>query len=98
MGFTEIMAMIGLLMTVITKAIPFIEEIMNGAPGADKKAAVTAIAKIAVSGIAAPIVANNPKWDFLAPMASAFIDNAVTAVNAVQAAQGTASPAPGHEV
>jgi hypothetical protein len=76
---------VGTVINAILKAIPFVESLFG--KGTDKKAAVMNIAELASNSAADAIVANNPNWAFIKPMADKFIEDVVAAANAVEAAQ-----------
>jgi hypothetical protein len=87
MNFLGVISILGTVINVIMKAIPFVEELFKD--GADKKAAVVEMTQIAVSGIADGVIKNNPNWDFIKPMAEKFIDDVVAAANAIEKANNS---------
>jgi hypothetical protein len=87
MEFAAIVSLIATVANVIVKAIPFVEELFDGKPdsGPEKAAIVMNMAQVAVSGVEGAFAKNNPQWAFLAPLAKRFIDDAIAAVNQIQA-------------
>jgi len=90
MGFMEIIGLIGTVATIITKAIPFVEGLFAGQENAGpaKSAIVMNMAQVAVAGVEDAVVKNNPQWAILAPLAQRFINDAIAAINEIQAQEG----------
>ena len=85
MGFTALVTLLGTVLHVILKGIPFVEGLLE--KGSDKKAAVMGLAETVANSATDQIIANNPNWVFIKPMADKFIEDVLTAVNAAKAAQ-----------
>ena len=90
MNIGTLVSIIGTVISVIMKAIPFVEELF--ATGTDKKNAVMGLAETAANSSADMIIANNPNWSFIKPMADKFIEDVIAAWNAVEAAQKAGKP------
>jgi hypothetical protein len=80
----SIIKVVGIVIIVIVKAIPFVEDLFTA--GADKKTAVMNLAETAANSVSDQIIANNPNWSFIKPMADKFIEDVIAAINAVEAA------------
>jgi hypothetical protein len=84
MNFLGIIAIVESVISIILKAIPFVEQLFE--KGTDKKSAVMSLAEMAADSATDKIIANNPNWAFIKPMADKFIDDVIAAVNAAETA------------
>ena len=80
----EFIALISKVAQIITRAIPFVEELFGAESGASKSAVVMNIAQIAVAGVEGQIAKESPKWQILAPLAQRFINDAIAAINEIK--------------
>ena len=89
MDFVVIIGLIGTVANIVTKAIPFVEELFSGKDnaGAAKSAIVMNMAQVAFSGVEGAIIKNNPNWAVLEPLVQNFINDSIAAIKKIQEAE-----------